>query len=293
MAERSTEQTDAPEDTAASADQWRSVVESLDEASWPADRDYVASGRSRTRGHNAAGPAVFPGAVLLVGHRGKVVFHHASGSRSLVPDVTPLERDMVFDVASLTKAVVTTTLVMQLLERNKLKLDQKISQLLQGFGTMGKEHMSIRHLLTHSSGYPAHLPFYKRVQELDRGERAGIMATRAALEMVYQEIYRTRLEHLPGRVATYSDVGYLLLGKVVEVLSGGKPLDRLAQELIFTPLGMRSSGFIELAKLKRRGLAPVTSVIVPTADCPWRGKVLCGEVYDDNAWAVGGVAGHA
>ncbi len=236
---------------------------------------------------------VFPGAVLLVGRGGEVLFEKAVGFRSLTPSRSEMAADTVFDVASLTKALVTTSLVMQLAAEGKLDVDNRVSRFFQTFGTYGKEQMTIRHLLTHSSGYPDVIPFYRRIQEADRAERAGIMGTRAAAQLVYNEIFRARLENMPGKAAKYSDVGFILLGDVVEVVSGGKALDRLATERLFAPLGLRNSGFIDLAQLKRSGLEAVTERIAPTADCSWRKRVLCGEVYDQNAWAMGGVAGHA
>lgn len=236
---------------------------------------------------------VFPGAVLLVGRAGEVLFHEAVGSRAVVPARAPMALDTVFDIASLTKALVTTTLVMQLLDEGKLDINNRVSRFFQTFGTYGKEQMTLRHLLAHCSGYPAVIPFYRRIQEADRGERAGIMGTRAAAQLVYNEISRARLENMPGKAAKYSDVGFILLGHVVETARGGKALDRIAVEKIFAPLNLRDTGFIDLGQIRRSGLEPIAERIAATAECPWRRRVLCGEVYDDNAWAMGGVAGHA
>lgn len=236
---------------------------------------------------------VFPGAVLAVSRGGEMLHHKAYGCRSLLPTVSPLSEDIVFDLASLTKALVTTTLVMQLVERGQLSLDRKVAQLFQTFGSHGRESMTLRHLLSHSSGYPDYLPFYRKVVSADSGERTGIMTSRGAVEMIYREIFQTKLENLPGKVSKYSDIGFILLGHVIEVATGGSSIERLAIRDIFKPLELRSTGFIDLSKVKRRGLEPVTDVIAPTARCPWRGRVLCGEVHDDNAWVMGGIAGHA
>lgn len=235
----------------------------------------------------------FPGAVLLVGRGGEVLYHKAFGCRSLVPRVTPMKADTVFDVSSLTKVIVTTTLMMRLVESGLLSLDRRLSRIIQTFGTHGKEQMTLQHLLTHCSGYPATTPFYKQIAKLDSGSRAGVMTSRGAVEFVYSEIARAKLENLPGKVTRYSDVGFILLGNVIEVSSGGKTLDKIAQEQIFAPLRLASTGFVDLSKIRRRGLAPVTDVIAPTIECPWRGRLICGEVHDENAWAMGGVAGHA
>ena len=231
--------------------------------------------------------------MLLVGHRGQIVYHKAAGCRSLVPALSPMHLDTVFDVSSLTKALITTTLTMQLVDKGQLGIDSRLSRIFQTFGTLGKERMSVRHLLTHCSGYPAVMPFHKLISRADKAERWGIMTSRGAVEMVYSEIFRAKLEHVPGKVCTYSDIGFILLGAILEVCSGGQTLDKLAIKNIFKPLGLKSSGFIDISKVKRRGLAPISDVIAPTLECPWRGKLLCGEVHDDNAWAMGGIAGHA
>lgn len=237
--------------------------------------------------------SVFPGAVLLVGHRGETVFQKAVGSRSVLPTPSPTAIDTVYDVSSLTKALVTTTLVMQLVDRGQLDIDRRLSRIFQTFAALGKERMTVRHLLNHSSGFPPVIPFHRAIAKADKGERWGIMTSRGAVEMVYSEIFRTKLENLPGKVTAYSDVGFILLGAVVEICSGGQHLDKIAQKNIFRPLGLRSSGFIDLSRVKRRGIIPVKDIIAPTLDCSWRGRILCGEVHDDNAWAMGGIAGHA
>jgi CubicO group peptidase (beta-lactamase class C family) len=131
------------------------------------------------------------------------------------------------------------------------------------------------------------------ISKADEADRVGVMTSRVATDMVYHEIFRGKLDNLPGKVAKYSDVGFILLGHALEVLSGGQTLDRLAIQRIFSPLELTGTGFVELSKLKRGGLEPISEQIVPTVDCPWRRRILCGEVHDDNAWAMGGVAAHA
>lgn len=235
---------------------------------------------------------VFPGAVLLVAERGEVLLRKSFGCRSLVPERTALSADMVYDVASLTKVLVTTTLAMQLVQENLMQLDWRLSRIFQTFGTHGKETMTVRHLLTHRSGYAATHPYYKYIAKADNTNRAGVMTSRSASEMVYNEIFRSKLENMPGRVTRYSDIGFILLGYAIETIAG-QPLDKLALKQVLKPMGLRSTGYIDLSSVKRRRLEPVTDMIVPTARCPWRGRILCGEVHDDNAWAMGGVAAHA
>lgn len=236
--------------------------------------------------------AVFPGAALLVGVGGEVVYHRIVGCRSLTPEVSPATEDLVYDVASLTKVMVTTALAMMLVERGELTLDRRLSRIFQTFGTHGKETMTIRHLLTHTSGYPATAPFYKSIARADKAERSNVLTSRGAKEIVLNEIFRAKLENMPGKVTRYSDIGFILLGSAIETISGSS-LDRLAHRHIFKALGLDSTGYIDLTTIRRRGLEPVVETIAPTARCPWRGRILCGEVHDDNAWAMGGIGAHA
>ena len=264
---------------------WSKVEELLRAATVAPQADAPALAQKRRH--------AFPGAVLLVGQGGEVLYNSAFGCRSILPSVSEMQCHAVFDIASLTKPIVATTLVMQLVDRGLLTVDRRLSRIFQTFGTHGKERITIRHLLNHSSGYPATLPFHRLISKLDSGPRAGVMNSRGAVETVYQEIFRAKLENLPGKVSKYSDVGFVLLGNAIEVLTGNSALDKLAFANIFQTLKMSSSGFIELSSLKRRGLEVDTSMIVPTAECPWRQKILWGEVHDDNAWGMGGVAAHA
>ena len=261
---------------------WSKVQSALEKAT-VAPTAGAAEGRDKV---------VSPGAVLLVGSQGVVEFFGYAGSRSVLPLVTPLEKEMVFDVASLTKVMITTTLVMQMVEAGELTLDRRLSRIFQTFGTHGKESMTIGHLLAHCSGYPPTAPFYKTIARAEHMGRAGLLSSRGAAEMVYNEIFRARLDNMPGKSTKYSDIGFLLLGHALEIISGTS-IDKLATRNVIRPLELKSTGFIDLENLHRRGLEPVSEQIVPTAKCPWRGKVLCGEVHDDNAWAMGGIAAHA
>ena len=232
---------------------------------------------------------VFPGAVLLVAKRGLPVFKQAVGCRSLYPEVSPISEETVFDVASLTKALVTTTLVMMAVDEDLLNIDQKLLDFYPSLNSLGKERMTVRHLLTHSSGYPDIMPLFQRILEVEQGAYLG---RRAASDIAYKEICESQLKHLPGRVATYSDVGFILLGGVLEAVYG-EPLDVLFTKKISSELGLDSSGFIVLEELSKRGLETADEIIAPTVECKRRGRMICGEVHDENAWALGGVAGHA
>jgi CubicO group peptidase (beta-lactamase class C family) len=226
--------------------------------------------------------------VVLVGRRDEILWHAAFGSRVLEPERAPMGPDIVFDLSSLTKPLATVSALLVLMREGKLRIDDKITRFVPNFGVYGKHTITVAQLLAHCAGLAAWRPYHR---ELARTEKQRL-ATRAAAEMVFERVHRERLEYEPGTKSVYSDLGFMLLGELVEIL-GHMPLDRFCAERIFRPLRLRATGFVDLAGLRMRKIVPVSDAIAPTERCPWRGRVLCGEVHDDNAWAMGGVAGHA
>ena len=241
---------------------------------------------------DAIAQGVFPGAVVLVGKGADVVYEQAFGCRSLVPDKTDLQANTIFDLASLTKPLATTMAVMLLVREKKLRLDDQVTRFIPTYGVFGKNSTTCRHLLNHSSGLPAWKPFYEEIIRLEKTGRINFIASRAAKHFVLEQIHREKPLDLPGGRCLYSDLGFMLLGEIVEMISA-TTLDRFCQERVFRPLGLRSTAFVDLTQLKTRRLEPIEEIIAPTENCPWRKKILCGEVHDDNAYAMGGVAGHA
>ncbi len=237
---------------------------------------------------------VFPGAVLLVGKRGEVIFEEAVGTLSKIEgaDGVPTKVETVFDIASLTQPIVTASLIMILLEKGKLHLDDKVTRYVPGFGTFSKSDITIRNLLEHSSGLVHWHPFYEEIVALSASSRMGILASSTAKDYVYQQISRFALKHKAGAVQIFSDIGYIILGQVIERLFGA-PLNKIANKLLFQPLGMASSSFIDLPMVKRGALEAVPDIVAPTEACSWRKRILVAEVHDDNAWAMGGISGHA
>ena len=240
----------------------------------------------------ALADGVFPGAVLLVSKDDVVVYERAFGNRSLLPQKSPMFPDTIFDLASLTKPLATSVSLMLLIRERKLRLDDQVTRVIPMYGVFSKSVTTFRHLLNHSSGLPAWKPFFEEIVKSEKAGRINFVASRAAKNHVYEQIHRERPASPPGRQSVYSDLGFIVLGEVVEILSGAT-LDRFCQERIFKPLGLRSMGFVDLTQIRTRRLQPVEEVIAPTENCPWRKKILCGEVHDDNAYAMGGVAGHA
>lgn len=240
----------------------------------------------------AVAEGIFPGAVVLVAKDGEVVYERSFGYRSLAPRKTPMELGTIFDLASLTKPMATTVAIMLLVKEKKLRLDDLITRVIPMYGVLGKNLTTVRQLLNHSAGLPAWKPFHEEIIKHEKGGRINFVASRAAKNYVFEQIHRERSVTTPGSQCLYSDLGFMILGEAIEVLTGNT-LDRFCQEKIFRPLGLRATGFIDLTQLRTHRLQPVEDMIAPTENCPWRKKILCGEVHDDNAYAMGGVVGHA
>lgn len=241
----------------------------------------------------AIGAGAFPGAVLLVRDGDRRFYRRAFGMRSLEPEALPMTEDTVFDVSSLTKAFATSVAVMRLVAEGKVRLDDKATRFFPNFAVYAKTPITIRHLLSHASGLRAWRPFFEEIRRAERrGGHVNFVGSRAAKEWVYGEIERERLENPVGRHAVYSDLGFMLLGALVEEL-GAAALDRYCAVRLFQPLGLRHTTFVDLDNRVPRPFDPARVPVAATERCPWRNAVLCGVVHDDNAWAMGGVAGHA
>ncbi|HTX41253.1 MAG TPA: serine hydrolase domain-containing protein [Acidobacteriaceae bacterium] len=217
----------------------------------------------------------FPGAAWGVLHRGELVALDAVGRFTYEETAPAVEPETVFDLASVTKVVATTSAAMLLVDRGRLELDARLGDILPGFVIgmephSGKERVTLRMLLAHTSGLPAYV-------ELFRTCTTPEAMLRAALKLP--------LEAQPGTRTEYSDIGFMLLGKAIEVLSG-EAFDALCAREIFAPLGLESTRFGPNAAGR--------SAIPPTENDTWfRGRVIQGEVQDENASVMGGVAGHA
>ena len=230
--------------------------------------------------------------MVLVSKDEEIVHENAFGYRSLIPEKTALQLNTIFDLASLTKPLATTVAIMLLIGGKKIRLDDQVTRFIPTFGVFGKHLSTVRQLLNHSSGLPAWKPYYEGMVKMEKSGRINFIASRAAKGYVLEEIHREKPLTPPGTQALYSDLGFMVLGEIVEALTGFN-LDRFCQDRIFKPLGLRSTAFVDLTKLRTRRLQPVKQTIAPTENCPWRKRILCGEVHDDNAYAMGGVAGHA
>jgi uncharacterized protein YbbC (DUF1343 family) len=208
-----------------------------------------------------------PGAVVLVGRHGGIAFRKAYGQKRLEPESSPMTVDTVFDMASITKPMATATSIMKLIEEGKLGLDEPVSKYIPDFAQNGKEVITIRDLLTHQSGLVAD---------------NSIKDYGGTPEESYKNIYKLELTAPHRTRFIYSDVNFITLGKLVQIVSG-KDVNQFARANIYDPLGMTETGYLPEADLKKRA-APTEK-----RDDKW----MQGEVHDPRAYALGGVAGHA
>jgi uncharacterized protein YbbC (DUF1343 family)/CubicO group peptidase (beta-lactamase class C family) len=206
-----------------------------------------------------------PSAVVAVAHDGRVTFERAYGRRSVAPTAEVMTPDTIFDMASLTKPVATATSVILLVERGKLKLSDPVAKYWPAFAANGKDTVTIEECLLHTTGLTAD----NDIKDYADGPAAA-----------WANIAALKLQAPPGTRFRYSDVGFLTLGHVVELVSG-QPLDKFAQENVFTPLKMSDTGFTPKPSDR----------VAPTG--LRGGKVIRGTVHDPRAFALGGVAGHA
>lgn len=206
-----------------------------------------------------------PGAVILIGSHNRIIYRRAFGYREIEPKKLPMTADTIFDLASLTKVVATTTAIMQLAEAGKLSVEDEVAKYWPEFKTNGKEHITIRQLLTHYSGL-----------------RPDLGSDWSGYDVALRMIAAEKPVFPPGTHFVYSDINFEILGELVRRISG-QTLDVYCAEHIFKPLGMKDTGFRPSPALIRR--------IAPTEYL--HGKMLIGEVHDPTAYDMGGVAGHA
>lgn len=230
----------------------------------------------------------FPAAAVEVGTAGSLLWRQAFGACSYEPDAAPADEQTIFDLASLTKVIATATLVARAVDDEVLALDDRAGDWLPGWHGADRETVTVRDLLLHASGLPAYLPFYRNC------------TGRVEFEA---EICRVALEYPPGTRSVYSDLGFILLGFIVERARARRPSPRLAATA-------RAATAFDPATSLAGQLAPIASFIgaepllfnpprqwrpriAPTEMDGWRGRLLVGEVHDENCWALGGAAGHA
>jgi len=218
---------------------------------------------------NAISQGHMPGAVVIIGHEGKVIYRKAFGNRSLEPTLEPMTVDTVFDMASLTKVIATTGSIMRMVQLGQIKLSDTVARYIPEFGQNDKKEVTIRQLLTHYSGLRPDLDL-----------KPEWMGQTEAFRLANAE----KLVAPPGSTFIYSDINFIVLGELVQRLTG-LTLNRYAETFIFAPLGMNNTKFLPPQSWFSR--------IAPTAKDERSGLMLRGIVHDPTARQMGGVAGHA
>ena len=229
--------------------------------------DFAAGGRVLT---DAVCAGAFPAAVAEVGTTDGRLWERAVGTLRPGPDTAATTVDTLFDLASLTKILATTSLVMHAVEHDRLALDQTVSRWLADWRGTDRDAVTVRDLLAHASGLTAHLPYFRDHTGRAEFERA---------------ICTMPLEYAPRTRAVYSDLGFMLLGFL---LADSDPAGRPLDDQFHAQVERRQWG-----ELQYRPPASWRARTAPTEVDPWRGRMLVGEVHDENAWALGGVAGHS
>ncbi|MBI4238834.1 MAG: beta-lactamase family protein [Deltaproteobacteria bacterium] len=220
---------------------------------------------------------VFPAAELLIAREGTIAHHGRYGAATA---------QTIFDVASLTKVIVTTTRMMQLAAAGRLQLDDTAARHLPELAESPYGAVPLRRFLSHTAGFPAWQPYFRGVPERKLGTPDGYA-------LILQNIMHEPPAYSPGTACVYSDLGFILLGALLERVDG-RGLEQQCATEIAAPLGLNDTRFLPLAASGRAApgcIAPLR--YAPTEDCPWRKSVLRGAVHDQNCYAMGGVAGHA
>jgi len=224
---------------------------------------------------------VFPGGVLLVSFKGRVLFFEAYGSANRISGKT-MTRETLFDLASLTKPLATTLAVMKLVQEGRLGVEDKLGSVIPRIGKTEKSGIGIMNLLLHDSGLSDYRPYYLTLRDLPKNERESVLR-----DLLVKE----PLLCMPGENVLYSDIGFMFLRWVVETVSGSN-LDHFVYDNIYKPLGLEKIFFVDL-DYKEKSWKERTGSFAATEICPWRNILLEGVVHDENAYVMGGIEGHA
>ncbi len=220
--------------------------------------------------NNAIKEHAFPGAQILIWQHGNTLYDRPFGNFTYDSESPKVTNKTIYDLASVTKVIATTTAAMICYDRKLFSLDDPVVKYIPEFGVNGKENITIKNLLLHNTGLPAWKKFYETCKNK---------------EEVLKEIYSSGLEYPTGEKTVYSDLGIITLGKIIEKVTG-KSLDEFCKDEIFIPLKMNSTFFNPPDSLKQ--------YCAPTeVDNYWRNKILQGEVHDETSAMLNGVAGHA
>src|SRR5438445_5852509 len=232
---------------------------------------------------------VFPGGVLLVSHKGRTVHHAAYGAACLLPKPEPATVDTIYDLASLTKPLATTTAVALLLADGRLSLEDPLERFVPELTQDDLRQATIRHLLNHTSGFPAWRPVYERI--VPDGLRLQDQPLAAPIAAIHAPIHREPLVEPVGRRCLYSDMGFMLLGEILERIVK-QEWATFCHAVVFARLGV--AGLFFMSESGPTGGVSVDPRRFAAAEADeWRGRLIRGEVHDEHAAVVGGVSADA
>jgi len=229
--------------------------------------------------NKAISEEIFPGAVMGITLFSDAVKESCFFSFGCIEySGRAIKKKIFFDLASLTKPLATSLAVMSLLKNKKISLDDSLADLVEIDMPINKKSIKLKHLLNHCSGLPAYKPYFQELAAMDEGSKNIFLVKKILAE---EPVYKT------GSRQLYSDLGFMLIGEIIEKRAGCR-LDEYVRQKIYKPMELDNMLFFNYGNTKRKGVE-----YAPTEECGWRKKLLCGQVHDDNAYAVGGVAGQA
>ena len=233
---------------------------------------------------NGISEGIFPCAASSIsyglGEARKTIITY-SGNALILPEKINLKKGNYFDLASLTKPFATSMAILCLLKEGKLTLEEKLPSLVEKKTTNEKKTISLKNLLSHSSGFPAHRDYFKILRDIPAKKKSDCLVALLLNE---------KLEYTPGTRSVYSDLGFMLLGKVVEKKEGCSLAD-FVKNKVLKPVKMEGKVFYNPTTVEKKKQKPQD--FVATENCPWRKKTLRGEVHDDNCYTMSGIAGHS
>jgi len=220
---------------------------------------------------------VYPGAVLLVAEKGRIIFLNEVGNLSTIPRILPMKKDTIFDLASLTKPLATTLAIMGLVNDGRINLDQPLSEIVRTGALGDKGTLTPRLILSHCAGFKDWMPFYIDLLKYSSDARKKVLR---------EKIIEQPLQYTPGTGTLYSDLGFMILEWLVEEASG-RTLKDYVHRNFYIPMGLKRTYLSD-------GDMPFDiREYAATEDCPWRNRIIQGVVHDENAYAAGGYSGHA
>lgn len=234
------------------------------------------------------------GAVVVAAQHGRFTVQTCRGTKVASEgsaENCPLEFTTVFDLGTLTEVICTATLMMRLISGGKVALLDRASRFVQSLAVGQRSQITLAHLLAHAAGYGTAIGVADDILRTNAGSRPGLLSSSGARQYAYTLLHKLPPRYEPGTRQLRSDADYIVLGEICEAITGTS-LEKAFSRLVAAPLGLRSLNFIELSSVRSKNVRPMTEVFAPVGRCSRRGRLVCGEVWDEHAWAMGGVSGH-